>query len=195
MLLAELDDLPHREEVATVVQLIDQAELLFDLRGDCSGDRLAIALSSAGEGELAKPLRQRVSVGKRFGRIPVGDFVERERTTLRYLTAPLDQMRNISVEVSELLGALYIVLAVLMKQSAGFVEAYGVPNAGEDVLEPSAFFCVIEDLGRGHRWNPEVCRTLPYLSFDMDLALLPVPGDDCVQTVAEGISKEADRFG
>jgi hypothetical protein len=47
VLPAEADDLPHREEIPAVVQLVDERELLQDQVPHLAGDAMGVALLGA----------------------------------------------------------------------------------------------------------------------------------------------------
>ena len=79
LLAAEADDLPHRQEVAAVVQLVDQGQLLVELAGDLGRRSSAVALARAVEGQLAQPLRRGRAVGQLLRRVAVAQLWSSEK--------------------------------------------------------------------------------------------------------------------
>ena len=79
------DDLPHGEEVAAVVELVDERELAVDLREDCRRHAAGEALARPAKGELAKPCAGGLAVGQPLGRIAVADLGQSEGAARRHL--------------------------------------------------------------------------------------------------------------
>ena len=91
---AEADDLPHREEVAAVVELVDEAQLLLELRRHVGGDRAAVALPGPGDGELGAATPRSSSPRAAAPRGSGSDLVEREGAARGDLARALDGVRH-----------------------------------------------------------------------------------------------------
>ena len=75
-LAAEADDLDHGEEIAAVVEFVDQLEFLFQLLPDGGRDAAGITLGGAFERQFPKPGIGVHPSGELFGGIAIAEFVE-----------------------------------------------------------------------------------------------------------------------
>ena len=194
LLPAVPDDLPHRQEVAAVVELVDQRKLLVDLREDRRRHP-----ADAGEtpvrpakGELAKPCTRGLAVGEPLGRIAVADLGEIERAARRHLAGALDERRLVGEQLRHRLRRLQIVLGVRLGQPPRGGEGDAVADAGQDVLEVAAGRCVVQHLcGRDQR-EAGAPGMPPHARLLSDLLGAAMPAHHHVEPVAERIAHRSD---
>src|SRR6187402_2092148 len=70
---AELDDFPHGQEIARIIERFDNFELLFYLRDNRIGNLILVAPTRTIECPLAQPLRRSHAVRQLFGWIAIAD--------------------------------------------------------------------------------------------------------------------------
>ena len=131
---AELDDLPHREEVAWVVEGIDEGEFLLELPGDVGRDRAAVAMPRPLEGEVPQPLGGGCAVGEALGRVAIAKFGQGEGAAVGHLAGAGDSGGIVGEERREGVGRLEGVLSVGSETAARGRDGDAVADRGEDVL-------------------------------------------------------------
>ena len=194
LLPAVPDDLPHRQEIAAVVELVDQRQLPVDLLADGHGHVVAEALARAAERELAQPRGRRPAVGQPLGRIAVADLGQVEGAARRHLAGPLDERRLVGEQLRHPLRRLQIVLGVRPDQPAGGGERDAVADAGQDVLQVAARRRVVQHLGGGDQGQAGAPGMPAQAGFPAHFLGAPVPCRQRVQPVAERLpQRPGDR--
>ena len=89
---AEPDQLPHREEVPAVAQLLDEGKLLFEEGLRVLGDVAAVAAPRAFPGDLPKPGCRGETIRDNLVGIPVDQLLEGEEAPVGHLPRGLDQL-------------------------------------------------------------------------------------------------------
>ena len=186
---AELDDLPHGEEVAAVVELVDEGQLLRNLRPHRGGDAAPEAPPRPRLGEPAEPARRGVAVGEALGRVAVADLGEREAAPVRNL----DRARHRAGVVAEQLGEggrrLQAMLGVGADAAPRPGEAGTVPDAGQHVLEVPPRRVVVEHLRRRRQGQTYLLGPRPQPPFPRGLGGEAVAGQQPAGPIAEGVAK------
>ena len=187
VLPAELDEVPHGEEIALVGELADDLKLAFELCPDVFRDAAAVALPGPLEGELPEPLPGVLPARKLLGRVAVVDLVQGEPAAGRHLQGAGDGVRIVLEKGRERGRGLQVVLRVGLDQTPGGGEPDPVADAGEHVLELSPRGVMIEHLGARHRGDAVAPRPLPQAPFLPRLFRAAVAGHQRVEPVAEGV--------
>ena len=154
--LAELDDLPHGQEVARVVEIVDEVQLAGDLRYDGFRDVVSVTPARAFERAPVEQLRCRHALGQHAGGVPVAQFIHGEGAAFGYLVGAGDCFGVVGVEVAEGLRVLQGVLGVGFEESSGRGEGLPVAYAREHVLQFATLRLVVEHLRPGDEGG---CRT------------------------------------
>ena len=191
LLPAVPDDLPHRQEIAAVVELVDQRQLPVDLLADGQGHVVAEALARAAERELAQPRGRRLAVGQPFGGIAVADLGQAEGAARRHLAGPLDERRLVGEQLRHPLRRLQVVLGVRPDQPAGGGERDAVADAGQDVLQVAARRRVVQHLGGGDQGQAAAPGMAAQAGFPSHFLGASVPGCQRVQPVAERLAQRS----
>ena len=189
LLPAVADDLPHRQEVAAVVELVDERQFLVDLLADGRGHAGAEAFAGPAERELAEPRGRRLAVGQPLGGIAVADLGQAERAARGHLAGPLDEHRLVGEQARHHLRRLQVVLGVRTGQPARRGQRDAVPDAGEDVLQVAARRRVIEHLGGRDQRQARALRVPAQAHFLAHFLRASVPGRHRVQPVPERLSQ------
>ena len=190
---AELDDLPHGEEVAVVIQLVDESQLPVELGAHGRRDIPAKSLPGALEGERPEPGAGGGAVRELLRGVAVAKLVQGEGALLGHDPA-LPQGRGIvGKEPGHLRGRTQVVLGIGAKQAAGRGQPHLVPEAGEHVLEIPAGTVVVEHLHPGHHGQLVARGPLPEAGLHADLVRPTVPHGQGQEPVAECLLQEAGR--
>ncbi len=150
---AELDDLPHRQEVAAIVEIADDGELFLELSPDALRYSGRITLVCAFKGEAAQPADGRVAVREAFGRVAVDDLVEAEGALAGDLHGSGEQLGRIGVAATHLLRRCERVFGICLEPVARLVDGAIVAYAGEHVLQRPPGRIVVENLLEGDERN------------------------------------------
>ena len=188
------DDLPHRQEVAAVVELVDQGELPVDLLADRGRHptRPGEAIARPAKRELAQPRGRRLAVGQLLGRIAVADLGQAEGAARRHLARALEERRLVGEQPRHRLRRLQIVLGVRPDQPAGGGEGDAAADAGENVLEVTARRCVVEHLGGGDQRDAGPLGMPAHACLLANLFGTAVSAHHRVQPVAERLAHRRD---
>ncbi len=190
---AVLDDLPHREEVAAVLELVDERELLLQLRAHVGRDGPAVALPCAGEGELPEPFRCRVAGRHPLLRIAVLDLLEAECGPPGDLQGAGYQLRSVAVALGHLFFRKEPEARVRRQPRACLVERDTVADAGEHVVQLAPVRAVVEHLRSGDEGYAVPAREVPESAIVGGVAGTPVPGVSEVERVTEGVAEGGER--
>ena len=98
---AEADDLDHGEEIAAVVEFMDQLEFLFQLLSDGGGNPVGITPGGAFQGQFPKPAIGVHPLGELFGGIAIVEFVEGEAAGFGDFEGSGDRARVVGKEFRE----------------------------------------------------------------------------------------------
>ena len=191
---AVLDDLPHGQEVAAVVELVDQRELLVDLLPDGRWHATGAGevLARPAQGDLAKPCGRGLAVGESLGRIAVADLGQGEGAAPRHLVRALDERRLVGEQPCHRLRRLEIVLGIGLDQPAGGGEGDAVADAGEDILKIAACRCVVEHLGGGDQGEAGALGVPAHACLPAHLLGAAMSAHHRVQAVAERVVHRRD---
>ncbi len=159
MLLAEADDVPHDEEVARELELLDQRELLLDLGLRFGGERPE-AGARAVPGELAKVGGGRLAGRQRIIGKPVAQIGEREVERAGEIERRSDRLGVIAPQLRHLARSFQVTLAFAVEQRAGAVEPAAQPQAGEHVVETLAVLARVAHTVGGEQRQVGVARQL-----------------------------------
>ena len=189
---AEPDNLPHGEEVAAVVELIDERELAVDLREDCRRHAAGEPLVRPAQRQLAKPRGRCPAVGEPLGRIAVADLGQGEGAARRHLAGARTERRLVGEQPRHRLRRLQGVLGVGLGPPPRGGQRHAVADAGEDVLERAAGRCVVEHLGGRDQGETGALRMAAHARLLANLLGAAVPAHHRVEPVAERLAHRCD---
>jgi hypothetical protein len=178
--LAELYDLPHREEVAPVLKLVNEGEFTLKLGANLGRDDVAIAMARASIGELSKPLIFTSATGDVLFRVDIAELVEGEVATIGDLKGSRDKLWRICEEAGHLYGRSKRVLMISPQQAPPLTERDAMADAGEHILEWPPRGRVVEDLCSADEGHGEFCRGLAEHELLGALLLVPMSRADSV---------------
>ena len=134
LLSAVLNDLVHREEVSSVVELADDLEFSFEL---CSNVRRHLALVASARAlkrKLAQPPLLTSSGGKVLFWVPITKIIEAERTLFRNVECATEARWVVCEEASELIRGFEVVFCVCTDGVARLGKDFSPTNTGQNVL-------------------------------------------------------------
>ena len=181
---AVLHDLVHGQEVAFVLQLPDEIELLSQLWNQAL-ELFAQAAGGSLEGPVPQVPAGGLSFRQRLQWIAVTQFLQRKGTAGGHLQGPPDRLRIVAEETGQFLEALEGVLVVGTDEPAGRGQGGSFPYTGQNVLQAAPFRSVIEDLHGCHGREAEPARQLSQLNLRQDLLRPAVSGQQDVEAVFE----------
>ncbi len=129
----EVDDVMHGEEIVLVAELIDQCELVVDLRGRLLGHAIRPASRAALSRQLAQPLGRRLALRHHLVGIGVVQLAEIEVAARRQRHALGHQLNGI--DRGQRIPAAQMALAVGEQRVSRLEHAQVVTNRGEAVLQ------------------------------------------------------------
>ena len=182
---AEADHFVHGQEVAAVVELLDDRQLGAQLPGDRGRNGAAVAPARPGEGQAAQPLGGGVALRQPFGGIAVAQFGEREGAAGGDLAGGGDQLGAVPEQARERRRRLEVVLGVGAQQRAGGVQRGVAANAGDHVLQPAPAAVVVEHFGSGGQGNGEAAAQRRQTALDGGVGGQPMARDQPVEAVGE----------
>ena len=147
MLLTEAHDLVHGEEVAGVIEFVDDRQFFLDLLFDrlryvaadtIRADVVAITLACALPGEFAHVLHRSGAVGQLLGGIAVTQLLHREGTHLGDLASTGHSERVVREERCECLRRMQRMLGIPPDTAAGGRDLHAMTDAVEDIVQLAA---------------------------------------------------------
>ena len=134
VLPAEVDQVPHDQEVAGQIQLLDQIELARDLGPGAIVER-TVALAGADVGDLAQERRLRLP--RRHGIVgkAIAEIGHRVVEAIGELAGGGHGLRPIREQLRHLRRRLQVALGVVREALAGTVDVGLVADAADDVVE------------------------------------------------------------
>ena len=164
LLAAVANDVPHDEEVARQIELLDELQFALDLAlralPQLALPRAQIAVACAFHG--ARPQKRVHGFALRHGiaRKLVAKIVQREFQTRRQLQGVRDGFGQIGEKLQHLLRRFDIALAVTRQQASRGIERAMVANAGEDIENLALFRLGVLCALRGQQWQAQAARQL-----------------------------------
>ncbi|GBD30284.1 hypothetical protein HRbin32_01387 [bacterium HR32] len=189
LLPAEGHHVVHREEVADVVQLLDQGQLPLQLVRHLRRHAPAVPTPGAFEGQGPQPLSGGVALRQPLGRVAVAQRPQGEGAALRHLQGPADSPGVVREQGCEGFRGLQGVLRVGPDALPGFCQGNPVPHAGQHVLQGLSGGCVIQDLAAGHHREAVAGRELAGARLQGRVGEPTVAGDEEVQAVCERVAQ------
>ena len=190
--LAEVHDLAHGQEVAAVVELLDQGQLAFELVHDVGGRPafFDVAARRAVVDPLAQPAVGGVAFGQALQGVAIAQVGQREGAARDHLERALDRLRVILEALGKGLGSLEPVLGVGLQPPPGRPERGTVPHACEHVLERPLAGVVVEHL-RARDQRQAVARgALAQDGLGVHFFGLQVAGDEGVEAIAKRLFQQ-----
>jgi len=192
----ELDDLPHREEVAAVIELVNQHELLLDLLAYSRRHTSGVALLGSLEGQLAQPFGGGQPRREALRRIPIANLIELERAAISDLRRAPDRLRHVVEEAVDRHRGHQSVFAIDFRARADLTDRDVVSDAGQDVLQRAPRRCVVKHLGPRDEGEFEPRSTPHEPLLELELFGLPMTRHESVETIPERVDQEtADEIG
>ena len=189
---AEADNLPHGQEVAAVVELVDERELPVDLREDGRWRAAGETPARPAKRELAEPCGRGLAVGQPLGRIAVADLGQGEGAAQRHLAGARKQRRLVGEQPRHRLRRLQIVLGVRLGQPSGGGQRHAVADAGEDILKRAARRRVVEHLGGGDQGKTGALGMAAHARLLANLLGAAMSDHHRVEPVAERLAHRCD---
>ena len=119
LLTAVLDDLVHRQEVASVVELADDLKLAFDLCVNVGRHLALVTCARALQGELSQPTLLGSPGGKMLFRVSITKVIEAERALFGNVERATKTCGVVGKEVLDLANRFEVVLCVCADRMAG----------------------------------------------------------------------------
>ena len=183
---AEAHNLVHRQEVAAVVELLDQPQLPLELRRHRRRHRPLVPPGRT----LCHPLPQRLCRGRPIGqllrRIPVPDLIEREAAALRNPPRRRQRLRHIGIPLRHRMTAQQRMLRVGLRAARRLAQPPPMPDAGQHILQHAPLRRVVEHLGRRHKPQPVPRLQRPQPHLLLRLVRLPVARQPQVEVLPKG---------
>ena len=195
-LTAEADELVHGQEIARVVEFVDERQLAFDLAADLVGevagsavgaDVVAVAAVRALPGQAREPLHRGGAVGQTPGRVAVAQLLQPELAHLGDLARARHRQRVVGVQGGEGSRRVQGVLGVAANVAARLADAYALADAGEQVLQRPPRRDVVEHLGGGHDGDLVALGSAPEQTLEAGILGAAVAARERVQVGTEGI--------
>ena len=142
------------EEIARIVELLDQRQLLLEHRPDLGRNDVRIAFARARPGQFGEMLLRREMGGHRLVGIFVMKLRQREGEALGDLDGALDRMLLAAKQLQHLLDRLEMTLAIDLEPEARFRDGAFFADAGQDILQHAPVGMVIEHVIGGDERCP-----------------------------------------
>ena len=150
----EADDIVYGQKIGGEAELLDQLQLVFDLRAHLAGQTLGIALGGALPGETNQLLLRRAAFRDRIDRIFVAQFVKTEPASVGDLQRAADRIRIPREQPRHLLRRLQVALGVGIEAESRLADCAVFADAGQNVLQrPARRGCA-----HGYHWSPPAGR-------------------------------------
>ena len=188
---ADLDDVPHRQEVSAVVELVDQRQLPLELRRHVGGNQAAVAAARPAERELPQALRRAHAVGQALGGVAIDDIGEGKGAATGDLAGALEGVGQVVVERGSLGRRGQRITVVRPQARARGLQAHAAADRREHVLQAPAPGGVVEHLGGRRERGPQARRGCSEALLGLGLAGQPVAGDGHVEAVGKGLAQQA----
>ena len=193
VLAAVLNNLAHRQEIAAVVEFLDQRQFPVDLLADGLWNAARKPRARTVERELAEPAGRGKAVGQPLSRIAIADLGQRERAALRHLAGSRDERRLVGEQPRHLRRRLQIVLGVRLEPAAGGRQRNAVADTGDHILHVAARRLVVQHFGGGHQRQAGAGRAGAQPRFLALFLRPPVTADQGVQAIAKRLPHLCDN--
>ena len=130
LLTAVLDDLVHRQEVASVVELADDLKLAFKLCVNVSRHLALVTCARALQGEFSQPALFGSPRRKMLFRVSITKIVEAKRALLGNVDRATKTYEVVGKEMLDLTGGFEVVLGVCADRMASLREDFPPTNTG-----------------------------------------------------------------
>ncbi len=159
VLLRVVDEVPDDQEVGLEAHLVDHPELELEALHRVGGDRIAVALAQALEGELAEHLPRLDPVRRREARQQKLAELHLDLAALGDLEGARDRLRHVRERLGHLVGALQIEL-VGVEAELRLLDRRLRLDAEQRRVAVVVLAAQVVDVGRGDQRPAELARHL-----------------------------------
>ncbi len=186
-LLTGLDDLPHRQKIAGVVELANEIELLLQLRG-VARRPIAEAFDEPRAAQVGQQTVRGFAQRKIRRRIAVADVAESKIDGVGDGRGVRDCLGQIGKKLRHAARGFEVRFGVGQKPPARFVESEPAADAGQQIVDGFALGRVETHISRGHDRNPQLPRQRGHRLRSFDVARGQMARELDVKPLAEGLS-------
>ena len=189
----EADDVPHGQEVAGEVQLLDEAQLVLQLPADVLGDPpppIAPARPLGDQGPQEAHVR--VPLRRQLKRRVIDELVQGEGAAIRHLHGARHGVGQVAKEPGHGSGGAHVALGVGLQEAAGPGQGGPQANGGHHVLQGLAVGVVIQRVAGGHQRGPRGLGQGPGPGDAEPVLGIEAPRHRKIGPVAEGLDDVGD---